>query len=299
MEKDIAVYDIAIFGNYTKDTIVSPSGTRYVDGGGFNYGAHAAALLGLRVAAVTRLAREDFRVVEALEQVGIDVFATATSTSTHMRLEYPTSNLDDRVLYCTKFAGPYSLDQFEGLRAKAFIINASIRDEVPLEVIQGLREKDALLVADVQGFIRVIAPNGRLVYEEWPEKRPVLSLLDALKTDAVEAEFLTGETNIKTAAHVLADYGPREVVLTHRDGLLVYADGQFHEVAFFPEKLVGRSGRGDTCISAYIAKRFTAPPAEATIWAAAVTSLKMESEGPIRRELHEVEDLIARKYRRD
>ena len=32
-------YDIVIIGNYTKDTIVSPSGTRVVDGGGFNYGA--------------------------------------------------------------------------------------------------------------------------------------------------------------------------------------------------------------------------------------------------------------------
>ena len=52
-------YDMVIFGNYTKDTIITPSGTRYVDGGGFNYGAHAARMLGLDVAAVTRLAKED------------------------------------------------------------------------------------------------------------------------------------------------------------------------------------------------------------------------------------------------
>lgn len=290
-------YDIVIFGNYTKDTIVSSSGTRYVDGGGFNYGAHAAAALGLRVAAITRLAKEDFRVVKALEQVGVDVFPTPTPTSTHMRLEYPTSNLDDRVLYCTKFAGPYSLDQFEGLQAEAILINASVRNEVPVEVIKGLRNRNGLLVADVQGFVRVIAPDGRLVYEEWPEKRKVLALLDVLKTDAVEAEFLTGETNIKISARVLADYGPREIVLTHRDGLLVYADGQFHEATFFPQKLVGRSGRGDTCIASYIAKRLTSPPEEAVIWAAAVTSLKMESEGPILRELSEVEDLVRRMYR--
>ena len=49
MEKKI--YDIVIFGNYTKDTIVSKTGTRYVDGGGFNYGAHAAANSGKSVAA--------------------------------------------------------------------------------------------------------------------------------------------------------------------------------------------------------------------------------------------------------
>ena len=49
-------YDFVTVGNYTKDTIVSAAGTRYVDGGGYNYAAHAARLLGLRVAAVTRRA---------------------------------------------------------------------------------------------------------------------------------------------------------------------------------------------------------------------------------------------------
>ena len=48
-------YDVVIFGNYTKDTIVSPAGTRYVDGGGFNYGAHVCAMMGLNTAAVKSL----------------------------------------------------------------------------------------------------------------------------------------------------------------------------------------------------------------------------------------------------
>ena len=67
-------YDMVIFGNYTKDTIITSAGTRYLDGGGFNYGAHAARMLGLNVAAVTRLAQEDQRVVEKLKHIGIDVF---------------------------------------------------------------------------------------------------------------------------------------------------------------------------------------------------------------------------------
>jgi len=40
----------------------------------------------------------------------------------------------------------------------------------------------------------------------------------------------------------------------------------------------------------------SASPQEATIWAAAVTSLKMEAEGPIKRTASEVEELIARMY---
>ena len=38
-------YDFVTVGNYTKDTIVSAAGTRYVDGGGYNYAAHAARLV--------------------------------------------------------------------------------------------------------------------------------------------------------------------------------------------------------------------------------------------------------------
>jgi hypothetical protein len=38
-------YDVVYIGNYTKDTIISPSGVRYVDGGAVNYAAHAAGLV--------------------------------------------------------------------------------------------------------------------------------------------------------------------------------------------------------------------------------------------------------------
>lgn len=290
-------YDIVIFGNYTKDTIVSSAGTRYVDGGGFNYGAQAAALLGLRVAAVTRLAEDDIHVVEHLQRIGVDVFPFFTPSSTHMRLEYPTSNVDERLLTCPVTAGAYTPDQFDGLQARAFLINASTRGEVPLDVVAALREKSGLLVADAQGFVRIIDPDNLLVNAPWPERDQVLAQLDVLKADAVEAESLTGEPDIRKAARLLADLGPGEVVLTHRDGILVYAGGRYHEAAFHPETLVGRSGRGDTCIASYMAKRLTSPPEEAIIWSAAVTSLKMESEGPIRREISEVEDLIRRMYR--
>ncbi len=290
-------YDIVIFGNYTKDTIVSSAGTRYVDGGGFSYGAHAAVGLGLEVAAVTQLAEEDSHVVSNLEKVGIKVFPHFTETSTHMRLVYPTDDVDERQLFCTANAGSYSLDQFDGLSGKAFLINASIRGEAPVEVIRGLRERDGLLAADVQGFVRIVADDGLLVHAEWPEMAEVLAMIDILKTDTKEAESLTGVTDIREAAYILEGYGPREVVITHRNGILVLADGQFHEAEFHVKELVGRSGRGDTCIASYVAKRLSADPAEAILWSAATTSLKMEAEGPFLRSFADVENLINNEYR--
>jgi len=290
-------YDIVIIGNYTKDTIVSSAGTRLVDGGGFNYGAHVAAMMGLKTAAVTRLAREDVRVVEVLVRLGVDVFPVYTPHSTELRLYYPSSNPDERILSVTNTAGEFTPDQIIGLQARAFLINASIRGEVGLEVLRELKGKDAILAADVQGFVRVIAADHTLAYTPWPEKEDILSHIDILKTDAVEAEMLTGQADIRTAAQMIAGWGPAEIVLTHKDGVLVFADGRFHEAPFRPQKLVGRSGRGDTCIASYVTKRLTAKPADSCLWAAAVTSLKLEAEGPVKRKMEDVEELIRRAYR--
>ena len=296
MEQRTRQYDMVIFGNYTKDTIITPAGTRYVDGGGFNYGAHAARMLGLSVAAVTRLAQEDQRVVDKLRKIGIEVYPFYTPSSTHMVLEYRSANPDDRILRCAVTAGSFTPDQFESLEAKAFLMNGSIRGEIPLEVVKSLRKKNALLVADLQGFIRIIAPDTTLLHARWPEQEEHLRLVDVLKTDAVEAESLTGESDIKKAATVLASMGPKEVVLTHKDGILVLANGNFHEAPWRNKSLIGRSGRGDTCIASYITKRLTEPPEVAIIWSAATTSLKMEAEGPFLRSVDDVRDFIKKEY---
>ena len=138
--------------------------------------------------------------------------------------------------------------------------------------------------------------GGKLVYDNWPEKEHVLMYVDVLKADAVESEMLTGEKDIKIAARKLSELGPDEVLITHQNGVLLYANNNYYEAKFYPKKLVGRSGRGDTCIAAYMARRLTTPPPQAIVWAAAITSLKMENEGPFQKSLSEVEELLKNKY---
>jgi sugar/nucleoside kinase (ribokinase family) len=124
----------------------------------------------------------------------------------------------------------------------------------------------------------------------------VLSNLDILKSDAVEAEFLTGETDIEKAALFYAALGAKEIVLTHSTGVLIYADGKFHHFKFHSQSMAGRSGRGDTCVGTYVTKRLSLPPQEAGRWAAAVTSLKVEVPGPFNRQISEVEAFIHQHY---
>jgi sugar/nucleoside kinase (ribokinase family) len=292
----LATFDFVSIGNYTQDTIVSAAGTRHVDGGGYSYAAHAALLSGLSVGAVTRMAHADLRSTELLRAAGVQVFVHESSSSTLMRLEYPTANVDERILTVAAVADPFEVAHVRGIEARALLISASIRGEVPLAVVQELRERRALLALDVQGFVRVVGAEGRLQYAPWPEMAAVLGLLDILKTDAVEAEFLTGERDIHAAARKLRALGPKEIVLTHKDGLLVLAADGEHEAAFHPRELRGRSGRGDTCVGSYTARRLEAEPADATRWAAAVTSLKLEAEGPVRRTRADVDALLRARY---
>ena len=290
-------FDIAYIGHYTKDIIVYPDLTRTVDGGAFNYGANVAVRMGLKTAVVTRLAREDWHVVEELQRLGVTVFARTTPASTLLRLSYPTANLDERTIELVSSAGPFTLDDVAELQAKTFAIGASVRGEVPAPVVEALAEKGGVLALDVQGFIRVVR-DGTLTFDDWPDKESILQHVTVLKTDAVEAEALTGERDRYAAAERLAAFGPREVLLTHSGGVLVYHDGVCDEAPFVPQEVRGRSGRGDTCTSAYLSRRLTASPAEAVAWAAAVTSLKLEAEGPFRREVAEVEALY-QKLRRE
>ena len=289
-------YDVLYIGNYTKDTIISPAGTRVVDGGAVNYAAHAAARLGKKVAVVTHLARDDQHILETFKQAGIDCYPTFTPASTLLTLEYPTADPDVRTLSVMSTAGSITPGEVKGFEARAAVIGSSLRGEVGLDVIRTLKQKNMQVAADMQGFVRVLR-GTELRYEPWEEMDASLAAIDVLKSDAVEAQFLTGETDLHKAAQFYAERGPSEIVLTHQGGLLIYAQGNFHEMKFYPARLDGRSGRGDTCLGTYVAMRLSMPPHEAGIWAAAVTSLKMEKVGPFDRSLDDVETLIRDKYR--
>tara|TARA_B100000579_G_scaffold223757_1_gene183114 strand:- start:388 stop:1263 length:876 start_codon:yes stop_codon:yes gene_type:complete len=285
-------YDITLIGNYTKDKIVTPREIKYVDGGGFNYGAHAAIALGAKTAAITRLKKEDKHVVDNLTNIGIDAFPTYTDCSTHIELIYPTDDFDERTLVMPKSAGSFSSEQFKDIKSKIFLVNASVRDEFKIQTLIDLEKKRSLIGIDLQGFIRTIDKKNILVNSLWNEKKEALELTHYLKADGVEAEFLTGESDLVAAAKVLKSFGPKEVIITHKNGVLVYDGKNIYQEPFILDKIVGRSGRGDTCGASYVYKRLSLEPKKAIKWAAAATSLKMESDTPLKNTYKEIEQRV-------
>lgn len=271
-------FDALLVGHFAVDRIVLRGETRVASGGGVYYGAMALARLGYRVAVATRVCETDFPRLDEMRDEGIAVFATKAAQTSGMENTYLTPDQDKRQCVPLGFAGPFREGEIPTLRAKAVLVVPILAGEIDLAVLSALAAR-APVALDAQGFVR-FAEGDTVVFRDWPEKEAGLALVRTLKVDDTEAAILTGLDDPHAAAAALARYGPREVVLTHKGGVLVYASGTFFEAPFAPRRLVGRTGRGDTCFSTYVVKRLSADPAQAVRYAAAATSLKMEGNGP-------------------
>ncbi|MFQ3620109.1 MAG: PfkB family carbohydrate kinase [Spirochaetales bacterium] len=117
------------------------------------------------------------------------------------------------------------------------------------------------------------------MFQDIENKADLLPHITFLKTDAAEAEVLTGTSNREEAARKLSQYGCEEVMVTHNTEVIVLNNGTFYRAPFTPKNLSGRTGRGDTCFASYLFWRQKHSVQEAVSYAAALTSIKMEKPG--------------------
>jgi sugar/nucleoside kinase (ribokinase family) len=284
-------FDVEMIGHFAVDKITTVDGqTVQAHGGAVYYGGLALVRLGYRVAVVTRLHHDDLWRLDELRQAGIEVFATAAPATAGMENIFLSEDRDKRVCKPLGFAGAFTRDELPRIDARLFLVIPILAGEVDLPTLKAVAARGPVGL-DVQGFVR-FAEGDEVVFRDWAEKADGLRYVRYLKADDTEAEILTGTKDLRTAAQELAALGPKEVLVTHKGGVLVYAAGQFHAANFTPRQVLGRTGRGDTCFTTYCAKRLEHDPATSIRYAAAVTSLKMEAPGPFRRELADVEDKL-------
>ena len=284
--------DIMMIGHFSKDRLVVRGRTELSSGGAIYYGSVALVRIGLDVAVVTRLHPDDFSLLSEMEAEGVQVFATPAPETSGIENIYTAADMERRICRPLSFAGPFSPQDIPDLRARIYLVAPIMAGEVDLPLLKSLAQRGPVAL-DVQGFVRVWE-GDELVFRDWPEKAETLATVTYLKLDHAEAEVLTGLTDVHAAARQIATYGPREIMLTHSGGVLVYAGEQAYEATFTPRSMDGRTGRGDTCFATYLGRRLSAPPGEACRFAAAVTTLKLERPGPFRGTLAEVEALMTR-----
>ena len=283
--------DVMMIGHFARDRLVVDGNGVDASGGAVTYGGIALRHIGVRVAVVTRLHPRDRPYLDDLVQAGIQVYATDAPETSGIENTYRSADMERRICRPLGFAGAFREDEIPDLSARVYLVVPIIAGEVSLSVLRMLAARGPVGL-DVQGFVRV-RQGDELVFQPWMDMAEGLSMVTYLKVDRAEAELLTGETDLCAAAKVLASYGPREIVLTQSSGVIVYADGQFHDAPFTPRSLAGRTGRGDTCFSVYVGRRQRTSVAEACRFAAAVTTLKQEQPGPWTGSLPAVKALLA------
>ena len=284
--------DIMMIGHFARDRVVVDGDGELVPGGAVYFGSMVLRRLGLNVAVVTRLRADDFHLLEDVKQAGVRVFASPAAETSGIENIYDSADMERRICHPLGFAGPIQLTDIPEVPALIYSIAPIMAGEVDLSLLKSLAQRGPVAL-DIQGFVRV-REGAELVHKPWPEIAEGLAHVTYLKVDRTEAELLTGLTDLDAAARHLAEYGPREIVLTQSSGVTVYANGQFYQAPFIPRSLAGRTGRGDTCFATYLGKRLTASPEEATRWAGAVTTLKQEKSGPWHGSLADAEILMAR-----
>ena len=284
--------DVLMVGHFAKDRNIVDGHGEIASGGGVYFGSMALRQLGASVAVVTRLHPDDFWRLEEMKREGVQVYATAVPETSGIANYYDSADMERRTCKPLGFAGPFGIDEIPPLKARIYMVASIIAGEVNLSLLKELASRGPVAI-DVQGFVRV-REGGDLVFRPWLDMAEGLAHVTYLKTDRAEAELLTGQDDLRQAAHRLAKLGPREIVMTESSGVTVYADGRLHHAPFTPSVLDGRTGRGDTCFSTYLGRRLTASAEEATRLAAAVTTLKQERPGPWRGTLRDAEDLMKR-----
>ena len=283
--------DIMMIGHFAKDLLVVDGHGEVSSGGAVYYGAVALRRIGASVAVATRLHTDDFARLEDLECAGVQVFATSAPETSGIANYYDSADMERRICKRLGFAGSFRIQDIPDLTARVYLIGPIIAGEVDLPLLKSVAAQGPVAL-DVQGFVRV--PEGEdLVFRQWAGMEEGLSYVTFLKVDRAEAELLTGETDLRVAARRLANYGPREVIVTQSSGVTVLAGDQIHTAPFTPRSLAGRTGRGDTCFATYVGRRLSAPAQVACRFAAAVTTLKLEQPGPWNGDLTAVQALLS------
>lgn len=289
-------YDLMIVGPATRDENIDYTGQidRCV-GGAVTFCTPAARAANESVFAAIKAAPEDVDILDAFDMPKEDMAILPSAKTTLMRNEYFTADRERRKGSCMAQSDPIMPDEIPDVQFRLAHLAGLLYGDFPNVLIEGLKNR-GMVSADIQGFLRH-NENGSMVFHDWSDKLQYLPYFDFLKTDAAEAEILTGLTDREAAAKQLHAWGAAEIMISHNSEMLVYDGKKMYTCPVKARNLSGRTGRGDTTFGSYLAMRMKgADIPEALLYATACVSLKMETPGPFKGSYGDVQAYIREFY---
>ena len=290
-------YDTLTIGHISLDYNIDYQDHQIIEvGGAVIYSSAAAYAGGYKVAVVTKVAPQDKDRLSAFVIDKDDIYYIPSSESTSIRNKYHTADKERRTCTCIGQGDSFKIEDIKDFDTKIYHFAGLIYGDFDGEIIKWASKRSKVAV-DVQALLRhANRETGEMYFEDWSEKKEILPYIDYLKTDAAEAEILTGLTDRKEAAKLLHQWGAKEVVITHNTEVLAYDGNNFYTCPIRARNLSGRSGRGDTTFAAYITERQNESMEKALLWATATVSTKMEAPGPYKGKREDIVDYIHLMY---
>jgi len=274
-------YDVLIIGHPCKDVNVEHTGeTQFSVGGAVIYSVHSAVACGARVGAVMKYAPEDKGTVDNIPLSPADVYFRPAERTTSIRNEYLSADRERRRCRAVAPTETIYIEDIPPVSVGAYQLAGLMRGDYDPGMIVDL-SKQGPVGADAQGWLRYIEDNGDMITRDWPEIKEYLPYITWFKTDAAEAEILTGLTETRKAAECIRGWGAKEVMVSHNTEMVVCTSDGISSWPVVSRKIAGRTGRGDTIFAAYIAERRHSGPDDALRFATAAVSLKMEMPTPL------------------
>ena len=289
-------YDSFVIGHISIDENIYQGEAVKEIGGAVFYSSCASHAIGHKIGILTKLSQQDKKYLEAFTIPQENITALDSKNTTSIRNIYHSADRERRTCTALSIADPFTIDDVpDNIASQIYHFAGLISGEFDSEMIKFLHNKGRVAL-DVQGFLRTVVENKEMVFIDWEKKKEYLTYIDYLKTDAAEAEIMTGTEDRKKAAEILFGWGTKEIMITHNKEVLIYNGKKHYTCPLKPRNLSGRTGRGDTCFSAYITERLDKGIEEALFFAAALVSLKMEKPGPFKGTRDDVKNYIKKYY---
>lgn len=287
-------FDVCVIGHLTRDIIRMGRVRREQVGGTVYYSSVALRRLGLNVAVVTRVGKEDASLLDELKGMGISLFYKLDHVTTTFENIYIEG---ERLQHIRSTAGPFTKEDIPPIHSTVFHLGPLTRDEISPHLINHLPE-GAIVSLDIQGLLRRV-DGGIVRIEGLPSPSSFLSDVDILKTDEEEARALSGERDLIRAIVEISKWGPKEVIITLGEkGSLVFAHGKVYSIPpFYQERVIDPTGCGDTYMAGYLYKRVKGSLdfEEIGKFSAAISSLKLKTYGAFNGSIEEVMLLLEEK----
>jgi len=289
-------YDTFIIGHISIDENIYQGEVVKEIGGAVFYSSCASYAIGHRIGILTKLSRRDRKYLEAFNIPKEDITALDSRNTTSIRNIYHSADRERRTCTALSVADPFTIDDIpDNIDSQIYHFAGLISGEFDSEMIKFIHNKGKVAL-DVQGFLRTVGENKEMLFKDWEKKKKYLPFIDYLKADTAEAEIMTGTKDRKIAAEILFNWGAREVMITYNKEVLIYNGKKHYTCPLKPRNLSGRTGRGDTCFSAYITERLNRDIEDALLFASALVSLKMERPGPFKGTRDDVKNYIKKYY---